>query len=143
MGSITSANSTYSLIINSVYPAAQILRGYAADDAFSVDAVEKAQVVMGVDGRQSAGYVFTPVVQTISLMPDSPSLEIFSNWINAMDAIREILTCSANISLPAIGKKYTLSNGVLVNYKPIPDVKKVMQAIPFKISWERVVGENI
>ncbi|MDN8598619.1 hypothetical protein Q0A17_04175 [Citrobacter sp. S2-9] len=143
MGSITSANSTYSLVINSVYPNAQILQGYAADDAFSVDAVDKAQVVMGVDGRQSAGYIFNPVVQTITLMPDSPSLEVFSNWINAMDAIREILKCTANISLPAIGKKYTLSNGVLVNYKPIPDVKKVMQAVPFKISWERVVGENI
>ncbi|WP_407226389.1 phage tail fiber protein [Enterobacter roggenkampii] len=143
MGSITSANSTYSLVINSVYPNAQILQGYAADDAFSVDAVDKAQVVMGVDGRQSAGYIFNPIVQTITLMPDSPSLEVFSNWINAMDAIREILKCTANISLPAIGKKYTLSNGVLVNYKPIPDVKKVMQAVPFKISWERVVGENI
>lgn len=143
MGSITSANSTYSLVINSVYPNAQILQGYAADDAFSADAVDKAQVVMGVDGRQSAGYVFNPVVQTITLMPDSPSLEVFSNWINAMDAIREILKCTANISLPAIGKKYTLSNGVLVNYKPIPDVKKVMQAVPFKISWERVVGESI
>lgn len=143
MGSITSANSTYSLVINSVYPSAQIMQGYAADDAFSADAVDKAQVVMGVDGRQSAGYIFNPVVQTITIMPDSPSLEVFSNWINAMDAIREILKCSANISLPAIGKKYTLSNGVLVNYKPIPDVKKVMQAVPFKISWERVVGENI
>jgi len=143
MGSITSANSTYSLVINSVYPSAQIIQGYAADDAFSADAVDKAQVVMGVDGRQSAGYIFNPVVQTITIMPDSPSLEVFSNWINAMDAIREILKCTANISLPAIGKKYTLSNGVLVNYKPIPDVKKVMQAVPFKISWERVVGENI
>ena len=143
MGSITSANSTYSLVINSVYPNAQILQGYAADDAFSADAVDKAQVVMGVDGRQSAGYIFHPIVQTITLMPDSPSLEVFSNWINAMDAIREILNCTANISLPAIGKKYTLTNGVLVNYKPIPDVKKVMQAVPFKISWERVVGENI
>lgn len=143
MGSITSANSTYSLVINSVYPNAQILQGYAADDAFSADAVDKAQVVMGVDGRQSAGYIFNPIVQTITLMPDSPSLEVFSNWINAMDAIREILNSTANISLPAIGKKYTLTNGVLVNYKPIPDVKKVMQAVPFKISWERVVGENI
>ena len=143
MGSITAANSTYSLAINSVFPSAQILQGYAADDAFTADAVEKAVVQMGVDGRQSAGYVFNPVIQTITLMPDSPSLIIFTEWTNAMDAIREILPCTANISIPAIGKKYTLSNGVLVSYKPIPDVKKVLGPVPFKISWERVVGENI
>lgn len=143
MGSITSANSTYSLTVNSVYPTAQILVGYAADDAFSSDAVDKASVVMGVDGRQSAGYIFNPVAQTITIMPDSPSLEIFTNWINAMDAIREILKCTANISLPAIGKKYTLTNGVLVNYKSLPDVKKTLQPVPYKISWERVVGEPL
>ena len=90
-----------------------------------------------------AEYLLGEMFTCVQIMPDSPSLEVFSNWINAMDAIREILKCTANISLPAIGKKYTLSNGVLVNYKPIPDVKKVMQAVPFKISWERVVGENI
>ncbi|HBW3346582.1 MULTISPECIES: phage tail fiber protein [Klebsiella pneumoniae complex] len=141
MGSITSANSTFLLTVDSVYTTGQALEGYAADDAFSSDAVDKATVIMGVDGRQSAGYIFNPIQQTITIMPDSPSLIIFTNWINAMDAIREVLKCTGNISLPAIGKKYTLTNGVLVNYKPIPDVKKTLQPLPFKISWERVIGE--
>src|SRR6185312_16410010 len=80
MSTITAANSVFALTITGLYPAPQILHGYAADDAFSTNAVETAETVMGLDGHLSGGFIFNPVKQTIVLMPDSASLDAFNNW---------------------------------------------------------------
>jgi hypothetical protein len=136
---ITAANSVFALTITGLYPAPQILHGYAADDAFSTDALESAETVMGLDGHLSGGYIFNPIKQTIVLMPDSDSLDVFNNWSLAQLASREVLVANASISLPAIGKKYVLTRGFLTSHKPIPDVKKVLQSVPYQITWGSVV----
>lgn len=143
MLTITSANSVYALAITGLYPSPQILQGYGADDGFTTDALESSEVVMGLDGNLSGGYIFTPVKQVITLMPDSPSLDVFNNWSLAMLASREVLIANAAISLPSIGKKYVLTRGFLTSGKPIPDAKKVLAAVQFTITWGRVVGASI
>ncbi len=143
MATITSANSVYALSITGLYLSPQILQGYAADDGFTTDAVEKAETVMGLDGRLSGGYVFNAFKQTITIMPDSPSLELFSNWTLAQMASREVLIANGSISLPAIGKRYVMTRGFLTSFKAIPDVKKVLAAVPFQITWESIVGASI
>lgn len=143
MATITAANSVFALTITGLYPAPQILHGYAADDAFSTDAVETAETVMGLDGHLSGGFIFNPVKQTIVLMPDSASLDIFNNWSLAQLASREVLIANASISLPAIGKKYVLTRGFLTSHKPIPDVKKVLQSVQYQITWGSVAGANL
>lgn len=139
---ITAANSSFAISIPNLYPAPQNIQGYAADDAFSEDALDQAEIVMGVDGHMSAGFVFNPVKQTVSIMPDSPSMAIFENWQAAQRTAREVFPCNATITLPAIRRKYTLQNGVMTTGKPIPDVKKTLQPTQFSITWERVIGED-
>ncbi|MCB5318620.1 MULTISPECIES: phage tail fiber protein [Yersinia] len=143
MSTITAANSVFSLAITNLYVTPQILEGYSADDAFSTDALDITETVMGIDGKLSGGFVFNPTNQTITIMPDSPSLVIFETWVTAMKTMRETLTCNATIQLPALGRKYTLTKGYLVSAKTIPDVKKTLQPTPFVIRWERVTGETI
>jgi hypothetical protein len=135
---ITAANSVYMLAIASLYPVPQQLQGYAADAAFATEDVEPTEVVMGIDGHMSAGFVPYVTPQTITIMPDSPSLTMFEQWLSAMKASREIFIANGTIALPAIGKKYTLTRGVLSRIKSIPDVKKSLQPVEYRITWESV-----
>jgi len=138
MATITAANSVYMLSIAGLFPTPQQLQGYSADDAFSTDAVEPAEVVMGVDGRMSAGYIPRETPQTISLMPDSPSDQMFDAWLSAQKLIREIYFANGLITLTSIGRTYVLTRGVLTSIPPIVSAKKVLQARTFRITWETV-----
>ena len=143
MATITAANSVFLLAIGGIFPVPQQLQGYAADAAFAFDAIEPAETVMGVDGKMSAGFTPYMTPQTVSIMPDSPSLSIFEAWLAAMQTSREVFFGNATIILPAIGRKYTLTRGVLTSAKTAPDVKKVLQAQEFKLTWESVTKDFI
>lgn len=140
MSTITSANSVLTLSITNLYASPQTIQGWSADDAFASDAMELAETVAGIDCKLSGGYVYNPVNMTITIMPNSESQTIFETWVSATKVVREIYTANGYISLPAIRKKYTLTNGILVSAKPFPDVKKTLQPTPFIIRWESVVG---
>jgi hypothetical protein len=141
--SITAANSIFLLSIGGIYPVPQLLQGYAADAAFAFNEVNPAEVVMGVDGHMSAGYVPYVTEQTISIMPDSPSLVLFETWLQANNTARETFFADGHIELPSIGRKFILSRGVLTGAKSAPDVKKVLQAIEYKITWNTVAPSFI
>lgn len=135
---ITSANSVFSIVIPSLFPSPVQLRGYATDRAFTTEAIDLAEVQMGVDGRMTAGYVPMPTKQTVTLQADSPSKDIFNAMIQAMKAAREVFYISGSISLPSTGEAFTLTRGILVNAKQIPDAQKVLQPIDYVIAWESV-----
>lgn len=135
---ITSANSIFTLTIPGLFQAPVQLMGYSTDRAFTSDAVQMAEAQMGVDGRLSAGYTPSPIVQTITLQADSPSRDIFSTLITAMDTAREVYWLNGTISLPATGESYTMIRGVLVNAKSIPDANRVLAPVDYMITWESV-----
>ncbi len=135
---ITSANSVFTLVVAGLFPAPVQLRGYASDKAFTTEAVDLAEVQMGVDGRMTAGFVPNPVKQTITLQADSPSKDIFTAVIQAMKTAREVFYISGSISLPSTGESFALTRGILTNAKQIPDAQKVLQPMDFVITWESV-----
>lgn len=136
--SITSANSVFTLVVAGLFPAPVQLKGYASDKAFTTEAVDLAEVQMGVDGRMTAGFVPNPVKQTITLQADSPSKDIFTAVIQAMKTAREVFYISGSISLPSTGESFTLTRGILTNAKQIPDAQKVLQPVDYVITWESV-----
>ena len=140
MATITSANSVFALAVTNVFPSPQVLQGYAADDTFTTEAVESVEVVQGIDGNLSGGYVFVPYKMTISIMPDSPSLDLFYGWAQYQLATREVAVANATIILPSISKKFTLSKGFLTSNVAIPDAKKVLQASRFMITFQQILG---
>ena len=135
---ITSANSVFTLVVAGLFPAPVQLRGYASDKAFTTEAVDLAEVQMGVDGRMTAGFVPNPVKQTITLQADSPSKDIFTAVIQAMKTAREVFYISGSISLPSTGESFALTRGILTNAKQIPDAQKVLQPVDYVITWERI-----
>ena len=140
---ITATNSIFLLSVGGIFPIPQQLQGFAADAAFAFDAIDPAETVMGVDGNMSAGYVPYLTVQTISIMPDSPSLAIFETWLGAVNTAREVFYANGQITLPSIGRKYVMTRGVLSAAKAAPDVKKVLQSIEYKITWNNVAPSFI
>ena len=135
---ITSANSVFTLVVAGLFPAPVQLKGYASDKAFTTEAVDLAEVQMGVDGRMTAGFVPNPVKQTITLQADSPSKDIFTAVIQAMKTAREVFYISGSITLPSTGESFTLTRGILTNAKQIPDAQKVLQPVDYVITWESV-----
>ena len=143
MPTITAANSVFSIAVTDLYPAPQTLQGYAADDAFSTDAVDITETVMGIDGHLSGGFVFNAVEQTINIMPDSPSLEVFENWYLASKTAREVYVANATIIMPSIERKFTLKRGFLVGIPPITTARKTLQPLAYRLRWESVTQEQI
>lgn len=138
---ITSADAIFALTVTNLYPSAQTLEGYAADAMFALGDTEMAVSVRGADGKLSGGFVFGEYLQTITIMPDSPSRELFETWQLTSLTSKAVFRCNATIILPAISRKFTLTNGILQRVKAIPDAQRVLQAMTYQINWETIVGE--
>jgi hypothetical protein len=134
--SITSSNSIFIITVPGLYGSGVKLQGYAADKAFATEALEMAETKMGVDGLLTAGYVPNPVKQKITLQADSPSKDIFSTIMSAMQQARDIYWIQGVITLPATGETFTLSQGVLTSLHPIPDAEKTLAPQEYEITWQ-------
>jgi hypothetical protein len=143
MTSITGANSTFTLSISSLFTIPQQLQGYATDDSFATEPLQSAEVMMGVDGLLSGGFVYVEVKQSITLQADSPSAPIFDQWYYAQQQIQDVYVASGIITLPSVGLKYTMTKGFLTSYPPLPDVKKLLQPRKFGITWQSAQVQNI
>jgi hypothetical protein len=137
--SITSSNANLTLGVTGLFPVAQKMQGFAADNIYDTEALEQAETMMGVDGILSGGYVYNPVSQGISLMADSPSVAFFDSWIAAMRQAGEIYTAFGVTFLPGTNRKYAHTKGFLVSAPIMPDAKKVLQPRKFTIRWESVL----
>lgn len=135
---ITSANAVYTLGVLPIYPQPQTLQGYSADDMFDTETVAPAVAIMGMDGKLSAGFVYAEVKQTIALQADSPSIDLFERWMQAQKVAKEVFYAFGLVTLPATGRKYTLTQGVLTNYVSISGAKKTLQPRVFSITWQDV-----
>lgn len=135
MGDITGANATYMLSITDLFPAPIQLQGFAADDVFDTDPLESAEVLMGVDGFLSAGFVFVAVKQSVTLQADSNSNLIFDVWWTANQSTRSNFFANGVVLLPAINTQWAMINGALTSYPPTPNVKKLLQPRKYGITW--------
>ena len=138
-GSITGASAVFMLSITPIFPTPIQLQQFAADDVFSTDPLESSEVVMGVDGVLSGGFVFVPIKQNITLQANSPSATLFDQWYLAQQTIKDVYPAQGIVQLPTLSQKWTMSNGFLTTYHPIPDAKKLLQPRRFSITWNTVV----
>lgn len=136
MGTITSANSSFVLVVPRVFPIPQILQGYAADDAFTQEAFDLTEVRMGVDAILSGGFVPSPKQITVMLQPDSIALDVFLNWKAAMEAAKETFIATGNILYPSISKGFTLGTVFFKNSQGMPSAKKVLEPFPAVLAYQ-------
>lgn len=143
MPSITSANAVLVISVANLFPTPVQLQQFAADDIYTIDPLPAAEVVMGVDGRLSAGFVYAPVVQGISLQADSASNVLFDTWWAAERQARDKFFATGTITLTSIGRKYAMTQGALTTYPAIPDGARVLRPRKFHITWESIIPANI
>lgn len=139
--SITAANAVYLLSVEDLYDTAVQLQGWSSDDVFDTDDIESSETVMGVDGHLSGGYVFNAVKYIYTLQADSPSNAFFDQWKLAQDAQLDTFPASGSLVLVSLGTKWKWNRGFLTEYKPAPDVKKIVQPRRFGVTWESVVPQ--
>lgn len=141
--SITAANAVYMLGITGLFPAPVQLQGFATDEVWGTDPLKSAEVLMGVDGRLSGGFVYVPIEQSITLQADSLSTGLFDQWWNAMQVNQTPFPAQGRIRLRSVGSSWVLTKGFLTTYQPIPDAKKLLQPRKFGITWQQVVPAGI
>lgn len=141
MSTITSANAVLAIAVSGVFSSPVQIQGFAVDDAFESEAVDQAEVQMGVDGYMSAGKVWVPYKMTIMLLANSPSIqEVFEPWRQYQDANSDVFRADGSISLPSVGMVYTLNNGYLTQAIPFPAAKKVLQPVKYEITWQNIIS---
>src|SRR6266705_459928 len=140
MASITGANSIVLLSITGLFPVPQQLFGFAADDVFDSEAIASAEILTGVDGNMSAGWIYVPVKMSFNLQADSDSNKLFESWYAAQQAIQDLYFATGTVHLPATSRSYIMRKGVLSSHKPTPDVKKVLQPRKYEITWGQIVA---
>lgn len=133
---ITAANSLFYLTVPGLYNSPVKIEGYSTDAMVSGDAISPVVAEMGVDGHMSVGWVPTPKALTVTLAADSPSRVIMDDWITYQDSRREVMVCSAEFTLPGIGRKYIGIRGVITSAPPMPAANKTLQATAYTITFE-------
>jgi hypothetical protein len=121
-----------------LFPQAQQLQGFAADDVTDMPAVKILEHLMGVDNFLSFGWVAVERIQEITLQADSASNSVFDTINNAQQAIQDVYPLSATIIFPGINLKFACTNGGLENYKPIPQAQKIYRPRKYQIVWNLV-----
>lgn len=140
MADITSANSVLMLGVTGLFTVPQQLQGFSQDDMYEMGAVDTKEVVIGVDGILSAGYIPQIKVMGVTLQADSASNTFFESIYASEEAAKAPFFMFGVINQPSINRVYTLTNGVLKNYKPLADAKKTLQPRKFEIHWQVTLG---
>lgn len=142
MATITAANSEFVIVCPQVFAVPQTLQGYATDDAFDTEEVTLAETKLGVDAFKSAGFIPYLITQAIHLQADSTAIAVFDAIAQAMTSSREVVELTGSIWLPGPGTVYDMANGTLTKYKPLPDVKKLLEPQNFSIVWQSATKSN-
>lgn len=141
--SLTAANSVLALAVPNVFPAPQLISGWASDDAFSAEARKMIETVMGVDGKFHGGKIFESVKMGVTLLPDTDSVGFFYAWQQYMDLIRDVAPGSGSIILPSVGQKFVLDTIFFTSTTPFPGVKKILEPMKFQLEIGTVTGVPI
>lgn len=146
--SLTVANSAFTLTATSVggvpiFPVPVPIEGYSADDAFDTTEVKPNEILMGIDGVLSGGYVAYPTPLMFTLQADSPSILVMDTAIEAMDGVFETIIFGASIAVPGINKLHTFIKGFMTSGKKTPGGKKLLQPQKYEITFQKCISAVI
>lgn len=137
---ITAATATVFLTVDGLFSSAQQIQGFGPDSMIEVDDVAPGVAEMGVDGSLSVGWVPTPKVVKLTLAADSPSRDLIEDWIQAQDQQREVMPGNLVVNMPAIGRTYSYTKGVITGGRTQPNAGKTLTASTTTITFESCVG---
>lgn len=134
---ITAADAVVTLQCEELFPQGIILEQFSTDAMASMGDDTFAETRKGVDGQMVAGYVDGVKTVTVTLEPSSPSVKYLDLLVRASRANKKVYWLTMLISMPALGKVVTFSNGVLKTGKLLPDIQQVLAPIAYTFDFER------
>lgn len=128
LGSITSANSTLILTVNTIFPAGLALQMFSVDTGINMEEVTIADTRMSLDGHMVAGYIPSIKTVQIGLEPASPSYEALCQLYRLTEQRRGFYECGLVLTIPDLngGAVFTWSKGVLVSGTILPPVQQLL-----------------
>ena len=106
---ITAANTKIDFSCEGIYDTPIQLTGAQSDAFLSLGDVTVAQTRLGVDGKQSAGWLPHETPITVSLEANSPSIQVMENVSNALDRDSETRLCTITVSYPSVKRRQVFS----------------------------------
>lgn len=137
MLNLTSADFTGRLLTVTTFPAGFDLESFADGDALTVNGVQAADLVKGVD--DGAGYWYIPNVKEVSMnfMPGSSSDKNLAILAAAMDAKKAPDLIQLTITIPSMNCSIVFIDGVLVSYPPIPGISTRLNNVTYGFKFSR------
>lgn len=127
IGGITAANFSFTMTAAGLFTSPQSIQQCDVDDAFDVEAIENGEFQKGVDDYMVMGWKPTMPKLNVHLMANSPSNSFFDQVFAYEQANRAKILLQGVISLPAVGKQWSLTNAGIFSYMPMPPVKTTLK----------------
>ena len=140
---LTNANSVLTLAVGDLDIGPVQLQGFGTNDMFDTTAIKSAEVMVGVDGVKSQGYIAFLVPFKFTLQADSLSIDIMDAIQEAQEAAQETYELSMSLSAPGLGKLWTFINGTITEFKKTPKGEKLMQAQSYEITFGKMISSVV
>ena len=140
---LTNANSILTLAVADLDIGPVQLQGFGTNDMFDTTAIKSAEVMVGVDGVKSQGYIAFLVPFKFTLQADSLSIDVMDAIQEAQEAARETYELSMSLSAPGLGKLWTFINGTITEFKKTPKGEKLMQAQSYEITFGKMISSVV
>ena len=130
---VTSANAILLLKADGVVSNWFKIVGFAPDTGWDSGDVTMGETQMGIDGRQSGGFVPFELPLTVNLTANSPSQVFFNQMIKYFLKHQETAYIEFSLSLNSIKKRYS-GGGFLVTGNVIPAGGNILQTTSYTIN---------
>lgn len=140
---LTNANSILTLAVGDLDIGPVQLQGFGTNDMFDTTAIKSAEVIVGVDGVKSQGYIAFLVPFKFTLQADSLSIDVMDAIQEAQEAAQETYELSMSLSAPGLGKLWTFINGTITEFKKTPKGEKLMQAQSYEITFGKMISSVV
>lgn len=127
---VTSANSVVMFKAEGYYDQAIQLQGFQVDNMFGFGDATVGETRIGVDGKQSGGWVSHEVPVTVFLEANSASrgqMEDYRAWCNSN---QETSLCTLDITMPSTGRRVQAS-GFMVSQSGGTSAQKLLNGTQY------------
>lgn len=139
---ITSADCTITMTVTSLYPSGFKFEEFEAQNIFDMGDTDMAETQRTADGKLVSGFIFGDLTWTFHLQPSSPTCSKLDTWMTAQRTGKAMFRCNMVVLMPALGRKFTCTNGVFKRYRTMPSAGRVLQPMAGIIEWENITAED-
>lgn len=138
-GNISSADAVFVLTVQQLFNAPVVLENWASNKAWSSQSLKLADTRMSIDGKLNRGFMPSLLDMTLTFSPNSNTYLLFDSIATASRQGQTVYNLNGEISLKGLGRKYTLTNGVLIDYSAVPDATTMLGDVSAHIRWENIL----